>query len=218
MARPDGEDRKDKIGTPMKLYLSPGACSLSVHIALIEAGLPFTTESVDLKTKVTASGADYTAINPKGSAPALETDEGLLTECAVLLQYVADKAPGSGLAPPAGGFDRYRLLEMLNFVSSEIHKGLGAFFNPAMTPDWRAGIEPRLARALNVVEGVLNAQPYLTGQTFTVADAYLFTVLNWAGWVKFDLSPWPAALAFQARVAARPSVQAALKAEGLAPS
>ncbi len=200
----------------MKLYFSPGACSLAPHIALLEAGLAFETEKVDLKAKVTASGADFTAINKKGYVPALTLDNGqLLTEGAALLQYIADQSPQSGLAPAAGTFARYQLQEWLTFIGSEIHKPMGSMFNPAQSADWKAAVSATLTKRLDYVTAQLADNDYLLGNQFTVADAYLFTVLNWANVVGFSLAPWPAVQAFSARVAARPKVVEALKAEGL---
>jgi glutathione S-transferase len=200
----------------MKLYYSPGACSHAVHVALREAGLPFELEKVDLQAKTTASGADYLAINPKGYVPALQLDDGtLLTEVAVNLQYVADRKPESDLAPPAGTMARYRLQEWLSFISSELHKGLGQFFNPMLPSETRAAVMPRLEQRLGFVARQLDDAPYLMGEQFSVADAYLYTILGWAPVLKIDLGGWPSLAAFVARVRARPAVQAARAAEGL---
>lgn len=201
----------------MKLYLKPGACSLASHIALEEAGLRYETESVDLQKKVTASGADFLAINPKGYVPALAVDGGeLLTEGPAILQYIADQVPAKALAPANGSIERYRLQSWLNFVGTELHKNFGAFFNPAATADWKAGALALLERRLGYLATQLEGREYLLGDTFTVADCYLFTVLNWAGFIQLDLGRWPAVQAYHRRVAGRPAVQAALKAEGLA--
>lgn len=201
----------------MKLYLKPGACSLSPHIALEEAGLPYETEAVDLKTKVTASGADFWKSNPKGYVPALLLDSGeLLTEGAAIVQYIADQAPGKKLAPANGTIERYRLQSWLNFIGSELHKSCSPFFNPASGKEWKEIAGANLERRLGYVNEALEGKPYLMGEDFSVADGYLFTVLSWMKFVGIDLAKWPNLSAFQARVAARPAVQAALKAEGLA--
>ena len=201
----------------MKLYYTPGACSLSPHIALLEAGLPFALEKVDLKTKSAGSGQDYAGINGKGYVPALELDDGqVLTEGPAIVQYIADRAPHAGLAPAAGTLDRYRLQEWLNFITSELHKGMGSMFNPAQTPEWKDAVKATLAKRLDWLSAQLTGKTYLAGESFSVADAYLFTVLSWAKPLGYDLSKWPAVQAYAARVGARPMVVAALKAEGLA--
>lgn len=200
----------------MKLYFSPGACSLSPHIVLLEAGLPFTTEAVDLRKKVTASGADFSAINPKGYVPALETGQGvLLTEGPAIVQYLADLAPGKKLAPAAVTPERYVLVEWLNFISTELHKNFSPLFRPDAGEDLLNYAHGNLTQRIGYVERMLDGRDYLTGAQFTVADAYLFTVLNWAGKVKFDLSGFPLVQAFQKRVGERPMVQQALRDEGL---
>ncbi len=201
----------------MKLFLKPGACSLSPHIVLEELGLPYETEAVDLKTKRTASGQDFLAINPKGYVPALQLDGGeLLTEGPAIVQYLADLAPEKELAPANGTLARYQLQSWLTFIGTELHRSCSPFFNPAapqaMKDIARANLERRLAYAAQQLEG----RDYLLGADFSVADAYLFTVLSWFRVVPVDLSAWPVLQAYQARVAARPAVQAALKAEGLA--
>jgi glutathione S-transferase len=200
----------------MKLYFSPGACSLSPHIVLLEAGLRFTAERVDLGKKLTASGADFRAINPKGYVPALEMDDGsVLTEGPAIVQYLADQAPGSKLLPPTGDIARYRVLEWLNFISAELHKNFGALFNPAATEDMKKAARANISHRLAYVSRELEGKDYLLGEQFSVADAYLFTVASWAGHVQIDLSDWPALQAFLARVGARPAVQQALRDEGL---
>jgi glutathione S-transferase len=200
----------------MKLYFSPGACSLSPHIVLRESGLAFTTEKVDLRAKRTASGADYLAINPKGYVPALETDEGvLLTEGPAIVQYVADKVPAKGLAPAAGSMARYQLVEWLNFISTEVHKSYSPLFNPAASEDMKSSARDNLNKRYTYLDGILAERDYLLGATFSVADVYLFVVTNWAHPVKLDLTSYPRLQAFQARVGARPAVQDALRAEGL---
>jgi glutathione S-transferase len=198
----------------MKLYYSPGACSLSPHIVLLEAGLPFETETVNLKTKKTGSGEDFTAINPKGAVPALKLDDGsVLTEGVAITQYLADQKPDSGLAPRAGSFERYRLIELLNYIASEVHKGFGPLFNPKASADWKASAVAALSGKFDWLTGYLGTKTFLFGDNFTVADAYLFTILSWTGHVGIDLGKWPALAAYVARVGARPQVQAALKAE-----
>ncbi|GEL75240.1 glutathione transferase GstA [Myxococcus virescens] len=201
----------------MKLFYSPGACSLSPHIILREGGFSFTTEKVDIRAKKTAAGEDFHAINPKGYVPALQLDDGsLLTEGPAIVQFLADQVPDKKLAPANGTLERYRLQEMLNFISTEIHKGFSPLFNPAFPDDVKRLTRERLAQRLGMLEVVVAKQAFLLGDQFTVADAYLFTTLNWAGHTKVDLEPFPALRAYHARVADRPSVQEALKAEGLA--
>ena len=200
----------------MKLYYSPGACSLSPHIVLLEAGLDFTAEKVDLKSKKTETGADYTTVNSKGAVPALVMEDGkLLTEGAAIVQYVADQKPQSGLAPANGTLERYRLMELLNYIASEMHKGYSPLFNPAITPEAKAAAIAALDKKFTFLTAQLGDKPYLLGDTFTVADAYLFTVLSWSARVGVDLGKWPALNAYVARVKSRPKVQEALKAEGL---
>ena len=200
----------------MKLYFSPGACSLSPHIVLLEAGLGFTAERVDLAGKLTAGGADFTAINPKGYVPVLETGDGLrLTEGPAIVQYLADQAPEKKLAPPAGSRARYQLAEWLNFISAELHKSFSPLFQAGLGEDVKAYARANLVKRFAYVETMLAGRDYLLGEQFSVADAYLFTVTNWAAPVQFDLSPWPQLQAFQRRVAARPLVQQAMREEGL---
>ncbi len=200
----------------MKLYFAPGACSLSSHIALREAGLPFDLEQVDLAAKKTKSGADYKAINPKGYVPALQLDDGeVLTEAAVVAQYVADRKPEAKLAPPAGTIERTRMQEAMNFVATEIHKGFSPLWKPTTPDAYKQIVKDTLATRFDMLEAKLAKQPYLTGGAFTVADAYLFTVLNWSNFLKLDMSKWPSVQAYMGRVAARPKVQEAMKAEGL---
>lgn len=200
----------------MKLYYSPGACSLAVHIVLRDTATPFELVRVDLKAKRTEKGEDYLKINPKGYVPALQLDSGeTLTEAGVILQYLADQRPESGLAPKLGTMERYHLMEMLNFVSTELHKTLGALFNPAITSEWRAGVLQRFGMRSDYLATKLDSQPYLTGDKFSIADAYLFVVLGWTSLHKIDMHRWPALVSFMGRVAARPAVQQAMKAEGL---
>jgi glutathione S-transferase len=200
----------------MKLYYSPGACSLSPHIVLLEAGLPYTLVKTDLKTKKTAGGADYLTINSKGTVPALELDDGrVLTEGPAIIQYLADQKPESGLAPRAGTFERYQLMEMLNYITSEVHKAFSPLFNPESSAEMKQASVNALTKKFDWLTGFLGNKTFLLGNTFTVADAYLFTVLKWTRIVKIDLAKWPALAAYQARIAQRPKVQAALKEEGL---
>lgn len=203
-------------GNPMKLYFFPGACSLSPHIALREAGLKFDMEKVDLKAKKTASGADYLAVNPKGYVPALTLDSGqTLTEAASIVQYIADQNPASKLAPANGTPERYKLQEWLNFLATEVHKGTSPLFNPATPDSWKQVVTETLGKRYDYLSKHLEKQPFLMGQNFSVADGYLFTLLNWTRFVGIDLAKWPVLKAFSDRVAARPAVQEALVAEGL---
>jgi glutathione S-transferase len=200
----------------MKLYYSPGACSLSPHIALREAGLPFTPVLASTKSKKLADGTDYLTINPKGQVPVLELDSGeRLSEGPAIVQYVADQAPASKLAPPAGTMARYRLIEWLNFVTSELHKGFSPLFNPALPEDAKPVFRAKLVDRFTWVDQQLEGRDYLMGDTFTVADAYLYTVSRWGQYVGVDITGLKNLGAYRARVEARPQVQAALKAEGL---
>lgn len=202
---------------PMKLYFSPGACSLSPHIVAQEAGIPLTLERVEFGTKKLADGRDFNTINPKGYVPTLELDNGeILTEGPAIVQYLADQKPDAKLAPAAGSMERYRLQEMLGFINSELHKTYSPLFNPKSPPELRADREAYLRKRYAILDQLLAKQPFLLGEQFSVADAYLFTVTNWANFVKLDLSEFANLMAFQARVAARPGVKAALVAEGLA--
>lgn len=200
----------------MKLYYSPGACSLSPHIALCEAGLPHELVRVNLQEAKTERGRDYREVNPFGYVPALELDNGqILLEGPAIVQYIADQAPEKRLAPQAGSLERYRLQQWLNFISSELHKGFGAFFNPTFTDDAKAAFSRLLGQRLDTLTPMLASQDWLMGDTFTVADGYLFTVLSWSPMIGFDLSAWSSLMRYQEQVAARPAVQAAMKEEGL---
>ena len=200
-----------------KLYYSPGACSLSPHIVLRESGLPFDLVMASTKTHKLADGTDYYTINPKGYVPLLELDDGQrLSEGPAIVQYIADQAPAARLAPPAGTMERYRLMEWLNFISTELHKSFSPLFNPAINEDARAVYRQRLRDRFTYVNSQLEGRDYLMGSAFSVADAYLFTVTSWAGYVNVDIGGLPHLAAFMTRMAARPAVQAALKAEGLA--
>ena len=200
----------------MKLFFSPGACSLSPRIALLEAGLRFTTQKVDLTTKQLDGGGDFWAINSKGSVPLLQLDNGeYLSEGPAIVQYIADQNPASGLAPKAGTMERVRLQEMLNFITSEIHKGFSPLFDATLSAEVKQSFKDKLGKRFDWLTKQLEGKDYLMGSTFTVADGYLFTVLNWGQWVGIDITRWPVLAAYQARVSARPKVQEALKAEGL---
>jgi glutathione S-transferase len=200
----------------MKLYYSPGACSLSPHIALLEAGLPYDLVKVDLRAKKLENGDDYLKVNPKGQVPALALDSGeLVTEGPVIVQMIADKASGKNLAPARDSAERYKLLEWLNFVGTELHKNFGPMFSPILSDDAKAFFKDRVMGKFKYLDGVLAGHDYLMGKQFTVADGYLFTMLCWADRMKFDLSALPNLLAYKARVAARPMVQEALTKEGL---
>lgn len=200
----------------MKLYYAPGACSLAPHIVAHEAGLRLDLEKVDLKTGKTESGAAFAEINPKGYVPALALDNNeVLTEASVLVQYLADKAPQSGLAPAAGTIERYRLLEWLGFISTEIHKGFGPLWNPQAPEAAKTIAKSSLAKRFAYLDQRLSGGPYLMGESFTIADAYLFTVTNWSNIHAIDLKPYPNLKAYMERVGARPKVRDALIAEGL---
>ena len=201
----------------MKLYYSPGACSHAPHILLREAGLDFTIEKVDLAAKKTETGADFKKVNPHGYVPALQlTDGTVLTEVAVINQYIADRVPAKKLAPANGTPERYSLQSWLNFISSEVHKQLGGMFNPKMPDEYKAILKEKLATRFDTINAHLSKQAFVLGETFTAADAYLYTVLNWTKYFAIDLAKWPAIKSFMERVAARPSAQEAAKAEGLA--
>jgi glutathione S-transferase len=186
----------------LKLFYKAGACSLASHIALQESGLPFEIEAVDLKTKITASGADFMKINAKGYIPALQLDSGeVLTEGPAIMQYIADQVPAKHLAPLADAMARYRLQSWLAFISTELHKSFVPLFYPSSSSDWKAAARANLDRRLD--------------DEFSIGDAYLFTVLGWSKHAELDLGKWPALVAYQARIGARASVQKAMKAEGL---
>jgi len=200
----------------MKLYFAPGACSLSPHIVLLEAGLDHTTEKVDFRSKLTAAGVDFKTINPKGAVPALQLNDGsVLTEGAVIVQYLADLVPAKQLAPAAGTMERYRLMETLNFIASELHKGYSPLFNPASSDAAKDAAMTALQPKISFLAKQLGDKDYLAGKQFSVADAYLFTVLSWSSHVNLSLANWPNLEAYLSRVAARPAVHAALLAEGL---
>lgn len=197
----------------MKLFYAPGACSLSPHIALKEAGVPHQIEKVDLRARKTASGGDYLAINPKGYVPALQLDDGsVLTEGPAIVQYIADQKPDAGLAPKAGTKERYKLQEWLTFVSSELHKQCSPIFNQTLNDDTKKFFRDKISGRLKWLDGELGRQQYLMGN-FTVADAYLYTVLTWSPRLGIEISQWPNVKAFYDRVAARPKVREAQQAE-----
>jgi glutathione S-transferase len=200
----------------MKLYYSPGACSLSPHIALLEAGLPYELVKVDLRAKTLENGDDYLKVNPKGQVPALGLDSGeIVTEGPVIVQMIADQATAKGLAPARDSAERYKLLEWLNFLTSELHKNFSPLFQPAFTDEVKGFFKDRLLGKLKYIDGQLAGHDYLMGNAFSVADGYLFTMLAWAERMKFDLAGLPNLTAYKARVAARPKVQEALTKEGL---
>ncbi len=202
----------------MKLYYSPGACSLASHIALIEAGLPFIADKVDMRTRQTSDGREFTTVNPNGYVPSLELDNGeILNEGQAILQFIADQRPGAQLAPPAGTMPRYRLIEWLSFISSELHKGFGPLLRPGGPEDTKAAIRDKLGLRLGHVAKHLASRQYLVGDHFTVADAYLYTILTWTRIAGIDLAAWPVLAAYRERVQQRPAVQAARAAEGLKP-
>ncbi|AZO76366.1 MULTISPECIES: glutathione transferase GstA [unclassified Bosea (in: a-proteobacteria)] len=201
----------------MKLYYSPGACSLSPHIALREAGLPITLEKVDLLAGRTETGADYAAVNPKGYVPALQLEDGIvLTEGAVIARYIADLAPGLDLAPKPGSFARIRLEEVMNYIGSELHKAYTPLFLPDTTEDGKTAARARVAKKLTYIEGLLaDGREHLLGEHFSVADGYLFTIVNWSDSRGVPLDAFPKLRAFMERIGARTSVQEAMRAEGL---
>jgi glutathione S-transferase len=200
----------------MKLYYSPGACSLSPHIALREAGIDAELIKVDTKAHTYAAGSDYYAINGRGYVPALALDDGqVLTEGPAIVQYIADRNPGSRLAPAAGTIERYRLQEWLNFVTSELHKQFSPLFAADTPAEYKTIVKRKIAKRFDWLAGQLAGKDYLMGRQFTVADGYLFTILRWTKFVGIDLAGWPVLAAYEKRVAARPKVREALVAEGL---
>ena len=200
----------------MKLYYSPGACSLSPHIVSRELGLSLELRKTSTKDKTVEGGGDYWKVNGKGYVPALELDNGqILTEGPAIVQYLADQKPDAGLAPKAGTLERYRVQEWLNFITSEIHKQFSPLFRPTTPDEYKKIAKENLAGRFAWLDKQLAGKDYLMGKQFTVADAYLFTVLNWTKPTQIDLSQWPNLAAYHARVAARPKVQEAMKAEGL---
>jgi glutathione S-transferase len=201
----------------MKLYYSPGACSLSPHIALLEAGLPYDLVKVDVRAKKLENGDDYLAVNPKGQIPALRLDSGeVVTEGPVIVQMIADQVADKHLAPARDSAERYKLLEWLNFITTELHKNFSPLFNPAIPDDVKNFFRDRIMGKFKYTDSQLAGRDYLMGKQFTVADGYLYTMMRWADGQKLDLSALPNLMAFKARVEARPKVQEALAKEGLA--
>jgi glutathione S-transferase len=201
----------------MKLYYAPGACSLAPHIVLRELGKKFDLVKVDLGAKTTEAGKDFKKINGKGYVPTLEINSKgeVLTEVATIVQFLADKAKATKMLPKAGTMNRYRAMESLNFVASELHKGIGGLFNKAMPDEAKKLMMERLDTRLGWLDGVLAKNKFMTGKSFSVADAYAFTVLNWGQWVGYDVKKFKNIASYMERVGGRPAVQAALKAEGL---
>ena len=199
----------------MKLYYSPGACSQAAHILLHETGLPHDSEAVDIRAHRTASGGDYLAINPKGAVPALKIGDEVLTENGAVLQYIGDKA-GHETLLPGTGIDRYRVIEWLAYLGSDVHKSFGPLFNPASSDEVKTGARDAVGKKFDFLEQSLDGQDYLTGPSMTVADPYLFAMLGWTGSLGIDLAKWPNLTALRQRMEERPSVKAAMKAEGLA--
>jgi glutathione S-transferase len=200
----------------MKLYYFPAACSLASNISLREAGLKFELVKVDVHVGRSADGLNFAEVNPKGYVPALALDDGqVLTENVTVLQYIADRNPAAKLAPPFGTMERYRLMEWLSFISSELHKNFTPLFRADVPADTRQFMLQNIAKRLDYVQRALGSRDYLMGEQYTVADAYLFTVLSWAGYVKLDMAPWPQLQRYEQRVGGRPHVLEALRAEGL---
>ena len=198
----------------MKLYFNPSVCSLAPHIALREAGIDFELVKVDIRAHTVADGSDYYKINPKGYVPVLMLDNGeLLTEGSVISEYIADLNPAANLVPPHGTMARTRLREWMAFIATEVHKGFAPLFNPSMTEELKAMTRTRLAGRLEWIVGQLGDKTYLMGDTFTIADAYLFTVLGWGKWTGVDIAQWPTLVSYVARIAARPKVIEAMAAE-----
>jgi len=216
LTRRTGKVRISTEVSRMKLYYAPGACSLSPHIVSREAGIGLDLEQVDNREKKTKNGQDFWHINPKGQVPVLEIDSGQrLTEGPVIVQYLADQKPASGLVPPPGSIDRYRVQEWLNFVTSELHKSFGPIFRPTTPDEYKKISKDNLGKRFDWLNQELAGKQYLMGDQFTIADAYLFTVLRWVPRIELDLAKWPNLKAYIDRVAARPKVQEAMKAEGL---
>ena len=200
----------------MKLYYSPGACSLSPHIVLKACGIDYQLIKVDLKTKKIETGEDFYKINPKGSVPVLTLDNGeILTEGPAIVQYIADLNPTSKLVPEAGKWERYRLQEWLNYISAEIHKTIGSLFKANLSEEAKQATIELLNKRFTFLESTLSKQPFLMGKDFSVADAYLFTVLRWNDLFKLNLDNWPSVIKYITTVRALPAVQAALKEEGI---
>lgn len=200
----------------MKLYYSPGSCSLAPHIVLREAGLEFDLVKTNTRERSTSDGSDFLAVNPKGYVPALLLDDGeALTECPAILQYLADQKPDSGLLPSAGTLEHYRVLEWVAFVATELHKGLGPIFRPDSPAELKTSTRERVARRLAWINEQLAGRNFVIGDSFTIADAYLWVVIGWLGYAGLSPDRWPALQAYHARIGERPAIQAARKAEGL---
>jgi glutathione S-transferase len=200
----------------MKLYFAPGACSQAPHIVLHELGLSHDAARVNFPSKTLEDGTSYLQVNPKGAVPALELDGGeVLTENAVIMQYLGDRAGSPELLPPLGDFRRYRVLEWVNYIATELHKGFGPLWNPASAPEWKAATRELVGKKFDYVEGRLGDGPYLMGERFTIADAYLFVILGWTTMHDIDLARWPNLTAFRERVMQRPAVRHVLQFEGL---
>ncbi|TYC51417.1 glutathione transferase GstA [Zoogloea oleivorans] len=200
----------------MKLFYTPGACSLSPHIVLCELALPHELVKVNLATQQTEDGRDFTTINPKGYIPALLLDDGeLITEGPAIVQYLADLKPEAGLLPPAGTLARVRVQEWLTFIGTELHKNFTPLFKPTASADWKAAASSNIERRFAYLDDILNGRDHLTGSEFSVADAYLFTVINWTFFLKMSLAEWPALVDYHHSIATRPAVQTAMRAEGL---
>jgi glutathione S-transferase len=200
----------------MKLYFAPGACSQAPHIVLHELGLSHDAARVNFPSKTLDDGTSYLQVNPKGAVPALELDGGeVLTENAVIMQYLGDRAGSPELLPPLGDFRRYRVLEWVNYIATELHKGFGPLWNPASAPEWKAATRELVGKKFDYVEGRLGDGPYLMGERFTIADAYLFVILGWTTMHDIDLARWPNLTAFRERVMQRPAVRHVLQFEGL---
>jgi glutathione S-transferase len=200
----------------MKLYFTPGACSLAPHFVLEEGGFCYETEAVDLATKETATGEDFMAINAKGYVPALMLDDGqLLTEVSAVLQYLADQVPEKELAPKPGTLERVRLQEWLSFIATELHKNFSPLYNPDASEDWKKAATELIKKRFDFIVAKMGGDDHLMGESYSIADAYLFNVLSWCGFAEMDLSPWPSLQEYMGRIGERPAVQAVLKAEGL---
>jgi glutathione S-transferase len=201
----------------MKLYYSTGSCSLAAHIALCEAGIPYELDKYDMRSRTTQNGGDYLAINPNGYVPALELDnnEGILTEVSAILMYIADQAPEQSLMPKCAGLSLYRTVQWLSFIATEVHKSYSPMFNRAATPEWKAASLEKLKTRYDYVENELKKRPYLLGEKFSIADAYLFVTTTWAVPVNLDLSAWPHLKAYSEKIAQRPAVIKAMTEQGL---
>lgn len=203
----------------MKLYFAPGACSLSPHVALRESGLPFSLERVDLRAKKTETGADYLTVSPKGYVPTLVLEDGtVLTEGALMVQWIADQVPDRKLAPPLGTLERYRFQELMHFIATELHKGMSPLYNVKANDEFKQSLKERLGLRWGVLAKTLEGRPYAFGDAFTVADPYVFYVLRaWQKSAKESLAAWPVLADYYARLAARPTVKASLEAEAIEP-